>query len=170
MEPLKNRFTERQRQFFSNLSNYIGEDIYFYGSVMRFDYIKGKSDIDICIFTNNVSSTLHKLSVFLNIPRQQFKKIILKIENKVVHGSKTAFENTEDDIDVEISVFDETYKEQVLMDNERNIPIYKLVILYIIKICYYVLDIISGENYKQLKRFIMNDNEKKFIVMDNFIE
>ena len=63
MDDIKNNLTQNEEVFFENLSLYIDKEIYFYGSIWRHDYIKGKSDIDIDIFTDNESSTIQKLLI-----------------------------------------------------------------------------------------------------------
>jgi tRNA nucleotidyltransferase (CCA-adding enzyme) len=50
MEKINKRLTDRQKHFFNDLSIYINEPIYFYGSIYRTDYIPGKSDIDVDIY------------------------------------------------------------------------------------------------------------------------
>ena len=61
MEEINKKLTDKQREFFNNLSIYIDKPIYFYGSIYRVDYLPGKSDIDIDIFTDNESSTIQIL-------------------------------------------------------------------------------------------------------------
>lgn len=75
---INNRLTQNEKIFFDNLSNYIDKKIYFYGSIQRPDYIKGKSDIDIDIFTDNESSTIQKLCNFLNKKKVILEKYFIK--------------------------------------------------------------------------------------------
>ena len=51
METTKNDFSPYEKTFFNKMSNYIGEPIYFFGSIQRSYYVPGKSDIDVDIFT-----------------------------------------------------------------------------------------------------------------------
>ena len=84
MDEVKNRLTNNETIFFENLSQFIDKELYFYGSIQRPDYVKGKSDIDIDIFTDNESSTIQKLSSFLDIKKYDFTKIVYKINNEMI--------------------------------------------------------------------------------------
>jgi len=170
MDIVNNRLTENERIFFDNLSNYIDKEIYFYGSIQRPDYIKGKSDIDIDIFTENESSTIQKLCNFLNIKKSDFRKVFYKINNSMVYGYKGKYKDEINKIDVEISIYNDKYKTQVLYehDNCRNLPFYITISLFIIKFIYYTLGIMPNKVYKRLKQLLMNKNgEVKFILLYN---
>lgn len=171
MDVVNNRLNEKQRDFFRKFCNYTGEQIYFYGSIQRMDYIKGKSDIDIDIFTNNLPSLIHKISMFLNIEKHNFRKTIFKLGNNVIYGSKTMYINEENDIKVEISLYDEKYKSLVLADHKRgcNLPLYITIALYIVKVLYYEFGIISIDVYRRIKNILINSDELRFIVLDNII-
>jgi len=169
MDAVKHKLTQNQEIFFDNMSRYIDEELYFYGSIKRSDYIKGKSDIDIDIFTENEYSTIQKLCHFLNVKRYEFKKVIYKTNNTLVYGHKIKYNNPEKQIDAEISVYNNKYKSLVLYDhnNESHLPLYITIVLYIVKFLHYNLGILSSFYYKRCKRFLMNpDDEQRFILMD----
>lgn len=164
------KLTNNEQIFFNKLSNYIDTEIYFYGSIQRPDYVKGKSDIDIDIFTDNESSTIQKLCNFLHIKKNDFKKIIYKINNKMVYGYKTKYKDEINKINVEISIYNDKYKTAVLYDHEncRYLPFYITISLFIIKFFYYTLGIMPNKVYKRIKQYLMNQNdEMKFILVDN---
>ena len=170
MDSTNKRLTEKQKIFFDNLSNYIDKPIYFYGSIQRPDYIPENSDIDIDIFTDNETSTIQLLCNYLNIKREHFKKTIYKINSNVAYGYKTKYEDEVNKINVEISIYNEKYKNIVLNDHEncRYLPFYVTIILYIIKVLFYKLNIISKKTYKRLKQFLMNKgDELKFIEINS---
>lgn len=170
MDDIKDRLTQNEKIFFENLSLYIEEEIHFYGSIQRPDYIKGKSDIDIDIFTDNDSSMIHKLCIFLNIKKNEFKKSLYKINNQMVYGYKTKFKDDINNINVEISVYNNKYKNEVLYDhnNCRYLPVYVTFALIIIKVLYYNLGLISDKAYRRCKQFLMNPkDELKFMLVDN---
>ena len=100
-----NRLTRNQREFFDKLSFYIDKPINFYGSIQRVDYIPGKSDVDVDIFTDNESSTIQMVCSFLHIPRKQFRKTVLKINSHMVYGYKGKYEDEKNGINVEISTY-----------------------------------------------------------------
>jgi len=67
-----------------------------------------------------------------------------------------------------MSIYNEKYKEIVIKKHDEgvNLPFYKLILLYIIKVCYYNLQIISSESYSILKNIINhNSNERNFILL-----
>lgn len=170
MEAIKNKLTSDEIIFFENMSMYIDKEIVFYGSIQRPDYIKGKSDIDIDIFTDNESSTIQQLCSFLDIQKYDFKKSVYKINDTMVYGSKVEYSDNSKNINVEISVYNEKYKNLVLYDhnNCRYLPFYITVVLYIIKFLYYNLGVMSNKMYKRCKRFLMNPNDEvKFVSLYN---
>lgn len=170
MDVVKNRLTQNEEIFFESLSLYIDKEIYFYGSIQRPDYVKGKSDIDIDIFTDNESSTVEQLCNFLNVKKSEFRKIVYKINNVMIYGFKTKYTDETKKINVEISVYNDKYKNVVLYDhnNCRYLPFYITIALFIIKFFYYTLGIMPDKLYKRCKQFLMNPNdEMKFILMDN---
>jgi hypothetical protein len=169
MDEIKKRLTINETIFFENLSKFIDKELYFYGSIQRPDYVKGKSDIDIDIFTDNESSTIHKLCIFLNLKKSDFKKAFYKIKNSVAYGYKTKYNDEVNNIKVEISVYNEKYKNIVLKDHEncRHLPFYITLALIIIKFLYYTLGIMPNKMYSRCKRFLMNTgDELKFISVD----
>jgi hypothetical protein len=167
MEKINKRLTDKQKNFFNDLSIYINKPIYFYGSIYRTDYFPGKSDIDIDIFTDNESSTIQMLSDYLNIKKNNFRKFFYKLESTIVTGYKTKYKN--DYIDVEIAIFNNKYKTLKLNDDKRttNLPIYICIILTIVKFFYYNLGIISNKIYMKIKNILMNPGAKdRYIVID----
>jgi hypothetical protein len=167
---VKNRLTENERVFFDKLSLYIDTELYFYGSIQRPDYVKGKSDIDIDIFTDNDSSTIQKLCSFLHLKKGEFRKAVYKINNIMVYGYKTKYKDEKNNINVEIAVYNDKYKSLVLYDhnNCRYLPLYVTISLFIIKFLYYTLGIMPDKMYKRCKQFLMNPgDELKFILLDN---
>lgn len=170
MIDISKRLTDKQRDFFDGLSLHIDKPLYFYGSVNRSDYIKGKSDIDVDIFTDNENSTIHKLCDYLKLKKNDFKKCVLKTKNKVIYGYKVEYENEKDGIQTEMSIYNDSYKEYVLRDHSigNNLPFYVVFALYIIKYIYYNLGILPKKIYKQIKKILMNENgEDKFILFNN---
>ena len=53
METTKNELPYKLKRFFYKLENDLDTKLYFYGSIQRNDYVAGKSDIDVSIFTDN---------------------------------------------------------------------------------------------------------------------
>jgi hypothetical protein len=169
-ENINKRLTDKQKDFFNKLSVYIDKPLYFYGSINRSDYLPGKSDIDIDIFTDNESSTIHMLCNYLHLSKNKFRKSLYKINSKMIYGYKGKYEDELNDIKIEISVYNNKYKSIVLEDQNSNtvLPFYVTITLVIIKILYYNLNLISKDSYRTCKQYLMNRNgELKFILMNN---
>ena len=81
METTKNELSPFEKVFFQKLSEYLGEPIYFYGSIQRDDYFPQLSDIDIDIFSYNEKDTVFKLQNYLNLERSDIKQFVYKIDN-----------------------------------------------------------------------------------------
>lgn len=169
MEYTINPLTPKEKIFLENLRLYIDKPVYYYGSVQRNDYFPGKSDIDIVIFTENENSTIFLLSNYLNINKNEFKKSIYNLQNKIIPGFKVKY--IENQLNIEISVYNENYKDIIMNEYTRNIviPFYISIPLFIIKYLYYDLKVIDNPTYKKLKSTIMNEGGKtKFILLDYF--
>ena len=178
METTKNDFSPYEKTFFNKMSNYIGEPIYFFGSIQRCDYFPGLSDIDIDIFTFDEKTTLMKLQKFLDMDKSDFKKFVYKIDkkgnkiNEVVVGYKTKYIDTENSLTVEISVFNEKYKETILTEHKSkfNLPFYITWFLMFLKVLHYNLGILPIYYYSLIKKIITNTfydgNKSEFVVID----
>ena len=104
MNKIRNDFPPDLKKFFYELQDYLDEDLYFYGSVNRSDYVHGKSDIDIAIFTDNENSIMSKLQHYLHAPKKAFDKIVRKIEGTMIYGYKIKCEKYIDS-KCEISIY-----------------------------------------------------------------
>ena len=167
MEQINNRLTDKQKEFFNNLSIYIDKPIYFYGSIIRMDYIPGKSDIDIDIFTDNELSTINMLCNYLGLNKYDFKKSLYKINSKMVYGYKGKYEDKTKDINIEIAIYNTKYKDIILQDHSKHlsIPFFVSITLIILKFFYYNLGFISTDMFKTCKQNLLNpDGEVKFII------
>ena len=169
MEIPANKLTSYEQIFFDDLRNYIDKPIYFYGSIQRNDYLPGKSDIDIDIFTDNEHSTIYSLCNFLNLKRSDFKKSIYKINKEVIKGYKTKYIDEIHNITLEISIYNEKDKSIIIKEHLRTnvLPIHISAVLIILKYLYYTLNIIPRDVFRRCKQFLMNENDElKFIVID----
>lgn len=153
------------QKYFIELKNYLDTELYFYGSVIRNDYIKNKSDIDLCIFTDNEQSTINKLKFYFHIQSKDVKKVIKKYENNelILYGYK--IKCVIDDIKCEIYIYNEYFKDKLLNEMQAPLkaPFYVNIFLYILKFFYYIIPILSKETYKTIKNYYINN----FIKFDN---
>ena len=114
METTKNKLSPYETIFFNKLSNYLDTKLYFFGSIQRYDYFPGISDIDVDIFTDNVSRTISQIQNYLRIDKNSTTKFIYKVdkknsEYKIINGHKIEYEDPENSLSVEFSIYDEKF-------------------------------------------------------------
>jgi|688.fasta_scaffold768409_2 predicted nucleotidyltransferase len=161
MEDIKDRLTNYKYNFFTNLQNYLGNELIFYGSIKRYDYFDKSSDIDITVITDNIKSTMSKLKNYLKIDKEKIKKIFQKFkknENTIITGYKIKYENKEKNLVFDILIYDEMYRKDIMNNiNEiNNLPKYIVFLLCIIKYLYYTLNLLSHNTFLDIKNFIFN--------------
>jgi len=163
METTKNKLDPSVRIFLKNLSAYLNTKLYFYGSVQRNDYILNESDIDIDIFTDNVESTILKLSHYLHVPKSKFKKTFSVTYKDDIYKYKTIgykiYYTSPDLISpIEFCIYNEKDKEETLqLHREKfNIPFYISWMLIFIKFLFYTLNIIPLSIYREIKNWLLS--------------
>jgi predicted nucleotidyltransferase len=160
MEDIKEKIGDDKYIFLKKLEDYIGSKLIFFGSIKRCDFIKENSDIDIAIISDNIDSTLKKLQNYLNLHDNKIRKIIQKIptKNSIIYGYKTNYDNECMELSLEIVIYDEKYKKDIMFNINRinNIPFYVLLPLIVLKILYYKLQIISKDLLNFFKKYILN--------------
>lgn len=172
MEDIKDRLGEYRYNYFTNLQNYLDTKLYFYGSIKRYDYFEKGSDIDITVITDNVNSTISKLKNYLHTKKSDVKKIYQKFyenPNKVVVGYKIKYQDDEKDLNFDILIYDEKYRDVVVenIDAINNLPSYIIIFLVILKSIYYNLSLISKDYYLQLKNCIFTIYFSKQLILYN---
>jgi hypothetical protein len=166
MNTIRNDLPPEIKKFFINLQNYIDTPLYFYGSVTRADYIPGKSDVDVAIFTDNEYSMLSKLQHYLHIKRNSFDKIIHKMHGKIIYGYKIKCKKYTG-IDCEISIYNDEFKDIIIKDKTTNneMPFYIYILLTILKTFHYTIPLIPEKTYSEYKMLLFNimKNRKDYI-------
>ena len=167
----KNKLPNNVKQFFYKLSNYLDTDLFFYGSVQRYDYLPDNSDIDVAIFTENEYSTMVKLQHFLHVERKDFKKFVLMDNDEMVDGYKIKYKNEDLNLNAEFSIYNNKYEEirKNKLSRHSDMPFYISIVLYILKILHYKLYIISTKTYNKYKNSMihggMGENKPVFILL-----
>ena len=156
MNDIRQDLPEKIKKFFKRLADYLDTDLYFYGSVVRSDYIPGKSDIDVAVFTDNESSVMSKLQHFLHVKRSDFDKVLWKLNGTMIYGYKIKVES----INSEIAIYNNEFKDIII--NEFNSPlinktILTTVLLHLLKLFYYTIPLLPLKKYDELKRYILNE-------------
>lgn len=174
METTKNDLPPNVKIFFHRLSDYLDTKMLYFGSVQRTDYVAGKSDIDIDIFTENENSIMSKMQHFLGVSKKEFKSVVWLIGNTPVYGYKVKYKNPEEQIVAEFSIYNEKFRDTVIKEHQRKfvLPIYITVLLYILKFFYYTIPLLSHKLYGKWKRFLLSrgigEDLDKFMVLDSF--
>lgn len=156
-EHIEKNLTDKQKIFFQHMSESLDTKLFFYGSILRSDYDK-KSDIDICVFSDNINSMKTKLQHFLRIDIRQFKRIIWNKSKKIIYGVKIMYKNPKKNIIAEISIFNEKDKDIVLDDHysKVSIPIHAAILTYILKFLHYKIEIMDRSWYAYFKKLILS--------------
>lgn len=158
MDKLKDDIPDNVKLFFTNLSNVLDNDLYFYGSVQRVDYVHGLSDIDVGILTDNEYSIMKKLQYYLNIDKNDFFKVAWKIKNNYVYGYKVRYKNKKENIRAEFAIFNNKFRDLIWKEhlNTLYVPFYGIIMLYILKLFYYTLGLIDRKTFQTIKRYIFD--------------
>ena len=173
METTKNDLTPNAKKFFHNLSEYLETKMLYYGSIQRSDYVPGKSDIDVDIFTDNEYSLMSKMQHYLHLSKSKFKKVVYIIDNKTTNGYKVKYTNKAEQLKVEFAIYNDKFKDIIIKEHTRKfaLPLYISILLCILKTFYYKIPILSKSIYINTKNRILdsiNDPNMniKFIVLD----
>jgi hypothetical protein len=160
METTKNDLPENTKYFFAKLKNYLDTELYYYGSIQRYDYFPEFSDIDVAIFCENEVSTIAKIQYFLNEKKSSFKRFIHRLPNngKIIYGTKIKYADKYKKFTVEFAIYNKKNKEEVLEEKikKNNMPFYISYMLYILKFLYYKLQILPFDVFMKLKKICLN--------------
>jgi predicted nucleotidyltransferase len=156
MESIPAILPKKVQDFFKKIEESLDNKLYFYGSVTRSDYVPDKSDIDVAIFSNNEYSDMSKLQHILVVKKEDFIKIIWKLNGNIIYGYKIKVKK----LNCEISIFNNDFKEILVEEYTRpnkNTSIFIFLMIYLLKLFYYQIPIIPKKNYIETKRYIMNN-------------
>jgi len=158
MEDVKNKMPMRKREFFTNLENYLGTPLYYFGSIQRYDYDPDNSDIDAILFTNNESSSISQLQNWFQVSKNDFKRVVnfLPSFKRIVYGHKLKYKTNDSSAD--ILIYNTKDEEIIKRDDKRqiNMPFYMVTIMIMLKTLYHQFGILSKPWYKYLKRLLMD--------------
>ena len=159
MDDIKHKLPINKKIFFTNLENYLGTPLYFFGSVRRRDYSPNNSDIDAIIFTNNEASSISQLQNWFHVSKNDFKKIVnfLPKSKRMVHGYKLIYTNKKQNISSDILIYN-TKDEEIIRNDDQtrtDMPFYILTIMVILKFLHYQVGILSRSMYIYFKQLIM---------------
>ena len=138
MEDLKHKMPMNKRIFFTNLENYLGTPLYYFGSIQRYDYSPDTSDIDAMLFTHNESSSISQLQNWFQVSKNDFKKVVhfLPSLKRIVYGHKLKYKTSTTSAD--IIIYNKKDEEIIKRDDNLkiNMPFYMVTIMLILKTLY----------------------------------
>jgi hypothetical protein len=109
----------------------------------------------------------------LNVSKDSFKKSLYKMDktNVVIPGYKSKYIDDVNNLIVEISVYEEKYKEEILKEHQSKfrVPLYVTILLVVLKILHYHLGILPIFYYSRFKKYLTNfcdNNEAEFVIID----
>jgi len=158
------------KSFLTRLSDYLEIPFFYFGSILRPDYIPGSSDVDIDVFTNNECSTISKMLNYLKLSRKNVQNVVwVLVDGTITYGYKIKHQLDADNL-FEYSIYNARFKDKILAEHRGKmaLPIYTSICLYILKILYYKLHLISDKVYNRTKRYILSigigqQSEDRFI-------
>ena len=164
LNQIKEKLDKKEYDFFYRLEQQLELPLYFIGSITRYDYIKGKSDLDIEVFSENIASTKHKIDYLLDyfLKKKEPKYIVFKINDIPMSGYKYYFQN--ENFSFDFTIYKKESQELLLYQRniETNIPFYLTFFLITVKYLYYYLNIISNNQYSFIKKkiWVLYNSEK----------
>jgi hypothetical protein len=168
LEDIQERLTESQYMIFSQIEQTLGTSLEFFGSITRYDYFPGKSDVDARMFTENPATTLFQLkSLFSHI---SVKKMYLLYQGKMFHATKVSLLQDDDDDDgehIDIVIYRKRDRRalQPYFRKDENISILHITLLYLLKLFYYYGGL-PEMIYYSCKQFIYNNyKHNKFVLL-----
>jgi hypothetical protein len=112
-----------------------------------------------------------KMQHYLHVSKKDFKKVAWIIKDTPTYGYKLKYENKKEGIDAEFSIYNEKFKDVILEEHnsKKVLPIHVTILLFIIKLFYYQIPILTKKTYIYLKRLILNGilgDDAKFLVLN----
>lgn len=160
MDDIKHKMPLNKQIFFTNLENYLGTPLYYFGSVKRYDYSPNNSDIDAILFTNNEASSISQLQNWFQVSTSEFKTTVnyLPTSNQIAHGHKYTYKNKTQNISTDILIYNVKYEELLKKDtlSKINVPVYITIIWLIFKFLRYQVGILSKPMYVYLKQITLD--------------
>jgi hypothetical protein len=174
LNKIKEKLSKEQYSYFSELQEKIGLPLFFMGSITRSDYIKGKSDLDIEIFSDNVTSTKEKLNYLFNYYEVQKENTIIIVKIKDVPFSGYKYKVNDSEIEFDLTLYKKVSQKTILYYRTReiNVPFTISALLIVTKFLHYRLNIINERNYYLIKKSIweLYNSEKVFFKLLNETE
>ena len=106
IEKIKHNLKKKEYNYFLHLQNEIELPLFFIGSITRSDFFPDNSDVDIEVFSNNITSTKLKVeNIFNNGKIEKDKYIVFKINGIPFSGCKYHVSNERDNIRFDFTIY-----------------------------------------------------------------
>lgn len=161
METPDQPLTMNQSIFLSQLRNEMNRKIYFYGSIVRGDYIPSLSDIDVLYFADDTKTECEKMLRFM---KKNKKHENVRVKSKrflyhsstikhIISGYKVKYEDMENAVPIEVTIYDKKYEDAILAEQQKksNIPFWMAWMLIVLKVLAYKFKFIPKELFKKIK-------------------
>lgn len=153
LNKIEQKLDKKEYDFFYRFQQQLELPLYFIGSINRSDFMKGKSDLDIEVFSENVTSTKYQIEYLFDYYKKKDPKyIVFKIHGTPISGYKYYLKNT--GIFFDFTIYKKESQEIVLHQRkiENDIPLVLIIFLIVIKYLYYYLYIINSTQYSFIKK------------------
>jgi len=162
METPRHPLTMNQSNFLSKLRNVMPNPIYFFGSIIRGDYLPGLSDIDILYFSDNIHKDAKDMYRFMKEQSNRLSNVDIKKRRFVYHsketktiisGYKVKYTDLDKGVPIEISVYETKDKQNVMNEQLKKAQLPFLIIwfLIILKTLAYKFRLIPEDTFKLIK-------------------
>ena len=112
LNEIKDKLNKNQYLYFLQLQQEIDLPLYFIGSIARSDFVKGKSDLDIEVFSENIKSSKLKIEAILKYYNKKNENRILtfKINDIPFSGYKYSHKISKDDKYFDLTLYKKSCK------------------------------------------------------------
>jgi len=181
METPRHPLTMNQSNFLSQLRNVMPNPIYFFGSIIRGDYLPGLSDIDMLYFSDNIHKDANNMYMFMKEQSNLFSNVGVKKRRflyhsketkNIVSGYKVKYTDLDRAVPIEISVYEMKDKQNVTNEQikKTQLPFFIIWFLIVLKTLAYKFRLIPEETFKWLKErlfIIISGIPGTFLVFDH---
>jgi len=162
METPRHPLTMNQSKFLSQLRNVMPNPIYFFGSIIRGDYLPGLSDIDMLYFSDNIHKDAKNMYRFMKEQSSDSSNVDVKKKRFVYHsketkniisGYKVKYTDLDRGVPIEFSIYETKDKQNVINEQLKKAQLPFLIIwfLIILKTLAYKFRLIPEDTFKWLK-------------------
>jgi hypothetical protein len=156
LSKVKNKLSKDQYHFFLHFQKVINTKLYFIGSILRYDYFPGNSDLDIEIFSENVNNTFYKIIHFFHYMEYEPLIFVFTCDNQIISGYKGTFyyKLNNQECRMDVMLYNHACKNLLLKHRmiDSQLPFYSFLFLTVLKMCYYYLHLFDSTMYTYLKR------------------